>query len=124
RRRAGDLLHPERESAETLEKIRLEIGSLQYSAQYQQRPVPIEGNLIGDLGSGPTIGCRSAAPVCDWYIAGTSRPWLATTMTFRSAPPGSSSRMTSILPMCFECGSPILSSAARLSSLPHMQTPS
>jgi predicted phage terminase large subunit-like protein len=46
RRRVGDLLHPERESAEILEQIRLEIGSLQFSAQYQQRPVPIEGNLI------------------------------------------------------------------------------
>jgi hypothetical protein len=46
RRKAGDLLHPERESAETLEKIRLEISGLQFSAQYQQRPVPIEGNLI------------------------------------------------------------------------------
>jgi predicted phage terminase large subunit-like protein len=46
RRTIGDLLHPERESAEILEQIRLEIGSLQFSAQYQQRPVPIEGNLI------------------------------------------------------------------------------
>jgi len=46
RRRSGEVLHPERENAETLEKIRVEIGSLQFSAQYQQRPVPIEGNLI------------------------------------------------------------------------------
>jgi len=45
-RRPGDLLHPERENAETLERIRAEIGSLQFSAQYQQQPVPVEGNLI------------------------------------------------------------------------------
>jgi predicted phage terminase large subunit-like protein len=45
-RRAGDLLHQERENAETLERIRAEIGSLQFSAQYQQEPVPVEGNLI------------------------------------------------------------------------------
>ncbi len=45
-RKPGDLLHPERESSETLENIRVEIGSLQFSAQYQQQPVPVEGNLI------------------------------------------------------------------------------
>ncbi|WP_369722551.1 phage terminase large subunit [Bradyrhizobium sp. LLZ17] len=45
-RRAGDLLHPQRESKPVLELIKAEIGSLQFSAQYQQRPVPLEGNLI------------------------------------------------------------------------------
>lgn len=45
-RKAGDILHPERESKETLEKIKADIGSLAYSAQYQQRPVPLEGNLV------------------------------------------------------------------------------
>ena len=46
RRRVGDVLHPERESKEVLERIKTEIGSLMFSAQYQQRPVPAEGNLI------------------------------------------------------------------------------
>jgi len=46
RRRTGDVLHPERESRATLESIRVEIGSLLFSAQYQQQPVPLEGNLI------------------------------------------------------------------------------
>ncbi len=45
-RKAGDILHPERESKEALDRIKAEIGSLQFSAQYQQRPVPLEGNLI------------------------------------------------------------------------------
>lgn len=45
-RRPGEPLHPERESIQTLENIRTEIGSLQFSAQYQQQPVPLEGNLI------------------------------------------------------------------------------
>src|SRR6266704_3006436 len=45
-RRSGDVLHPERESRDTLEAIKAEVGSLMFSAQYQQRPVPIEGNLI------------------------------------------------------------------------------
>jgi phage terminase large subunit-like protein len=29
-----------------LDAIKLEVGSLLFSAQYQQRPVPLEGNLI------------------------------------------------------------------------------
>jgi len=45
-RKEGDVLHPERESYETLERIKTEVGSLQFSAQYQQSPVPREGNLI------------------------------------------------------------------------------
>ena len=45
-RRAGDVLHPERENREILDRIKMEIGSLMFSAQYQQRPVPLEGNLI------------------------------------------------------------------------------
>jgi len=45
-RKAGDILHPEREGKEALNRIKGEIGSLQFSAQYQQRPVPLEGNLI------------------------------------------------------------------------------
>ena len=45
-RRIGDILHPERESKDTLDRIKAEIGSLMFSAQYQQRPVPLEGNLI------------------------------------------------------------------------------
>jgi predicted phage terminase large subunit-like protein len=44
--RSGDVLHPERESKDALERIKAEIGSLKFSAQYQQRPVPLEGNLI------------------------------------------------------------------------------
>src|SRR5437763_3386059 len=45
-RRQGDVLHAERESHAVLERIKAEIGSLMFSAQYQQRPVPLEGNLV------------------------------------------------------------------------------
>jgi predicted phage terminase large subunit-like protein len=45
-RRAGDILHSERESRAALEAIRAEIGSLLFSAQYQQRPTPAEGAMI------------------------------------------------------------------------------
>jgi hypothetical protein len=46
RRKQGDLLHSERESRETLDRIKTQIGSLQFSAQYQQQPIPLEGNII------------------------------------------------------------------------------
>ena len=45
-RRIGDILHPERESKDALDRTKAEIGSLMFSAQYQQRPIPLEGNLI------------------------------------------------------------------------------
>jgi len=45
-RHVGDILHPERESKEALDRTKAEIGSLMFSAQYQQRPIPLEGNLI------------------------------------------------------------------------------
>ena len=45
-RKAGDLLHPEREPRETLEALRLSMGSIDFAAQYQQEPVPEGGNLI------------------------------------------------------------------------------
>lgn len=44
-RKAGEVLHPERESREILETLRREMGSDLFSAQYQQDPVP-EGGLV------------------------------------------------------------------------------
>jgi len=45
-RKEGEALHPEREPLATLERIKTEVGSLQFSAQYQQSPVPREGNIV------------------------------------------------------------------------------
>lgn len=45
-RRTGDILHPERESREVLEKQRADMGSIPYEAQYQQAPVPALGNVF------------------------------------------------------------------------------
>ena len=42
RRRKGEALHPEREPLALLEGIKREMGSLTFSAQYLQRPVPSE----------------------------------------------------------------------------------
>ena len=45
-RHRGDALHPERQTREALERTRSEIGSFNFAAQYQQQPVPVEGNLV------------------------------------------------------------------------------
>ena len=45
-RKAGDVLHPDREPRETLEKLQREMGSAAFSAQYLQRPVPVSGNIV------------------------------------------------------------------------------
>jgi hypothetical protein len=45
-RHPGEVLHPAREPREILEKLRADMGSHSFSAQYQQDPVPEEGHLI------------------------------------------------------------------------------
>jgi predicted phage terminase large subunit-like protein len=45
-RQIGELLHPAREDRETLDQAKEEMGTAAFSAQYQQRPVPVEGNLV------------------------------------------------------------------------------
>jgi len=45
-RRPGDLLIPARESKAALDRVKREIGPLDFAAQYQQAPVPPEGNVI------------------------------------------------------------------------------
>ena len=74
-RKEGDVLHPEREPQAALERIKAEIGSLAFSAQYQQRPIPIEGNLIKrewfkDYGD-PPAPTQGSKIVQSWDIAGT-----------------------------------------------------
>jgi hypothetical protein len=45
-RRAGDVLHPEREPMSVLESIRAQLGSDTFAAQYQQAPIPPGGAMI------------------------------------------------------------------------------
>ena len=45
-RQLGKPLHPKRESLETLEQLKRQLGSATFSAQYQQEPLPEEGGLI------------------------------------------------------------------------------
>lgn len=45
-REPGEVLHPDREPLEVLERIRAEMGSFYFDAQYLQAPVPASGNMI------------------------------------------------------------------------------
>lgn len=45
-RTIGSVIDEEREDRTTLERLRRELGSLHFSAQYQQEPLPRDGNLI------------------------------------------------------------------------------
>jgi predicted phage terminase large subunit-like protein len=45
-RKPGDVLHPEREPLSILEQLKQSMGSMDFNAQYQQMPVPIDGNFI------------------------------------------------------------------------------
>jgi len=46
RRRAGEALQPERESLETLRSMRRNLGTYNFSAQYQQNPIPVGGAIV------------------------------------------------------------------------------
>jgi predicted phage terminase large subunit-like protein len=45
-RRPGEVLHPAREPREVLDRLRVSLGGFNFSAQYQQCPVPLEGEII------------------------------------------------------------------------------
>ena len=45
-RRIGELLHPEREPLAVLERLRADMGSYDFNAQYLQAPLPLGGNMI------------------------------------------------------------------------------
>jgi predicted phage terminase large subunit-like protein len=45
-RKVDDVLDPVREPLSALNKLRADMTPLAFSAQYQQRPIPLEGNII------------------------------------------------------------------------------
>jgi predicted phage terminase large subunit-like protein len=45
-RRAGEVLHPEREPKEILDSLRAQLGPEIFAAQYQQQPMPPGGGMI------------------------------------------------------------------------------
>lgn len=45
-RAAGEVIDPRREDEAELERIRRNLGSINFAAQYQQEPQPLEGNMV------------------------------------------------------------------------------
>ncbi len=45
-RRSGEALHPERETLQTLARIRERMGDYNFSSQYQQNPIPLGGAMV------------------------------------------------------------------------------
>ena len=75
-RKEGEVLHPERESLSTLGRIKADLGSLAFSAQYQQRPIPLEGNLVKrdwfKVYDDPPAVTPPVSIVQSWDVAGTA----------------------------------------------------
>ena len=46
KRKAGEALHPERDSVEVFRRLRESSGTYNFQSQYQQNPTPLEGGLI------------------------------------------------------------------------------
>jgi predicted phage terminase large subunit-like protein len=72
-RRAGEVLHEDREPMSVLEAIRRAQGSLNFSAQYQQAPVPPGGNVIKRawLRFYTTLPARFDRIIISWDTAST-----------------------------------------------------
>ena len=75
-RKEGEVLHPEREPRATLDRIKADLGSLTFSAQYQQRPIPLEGNLVKrdwfKTYDDPPAATQQSRIVQSWDVAGTA----------------------------------------------------
>ena len=62
-RRVGDLLHPERESQDTLARLRQTIGEYNFAGQYQQAPAPFGGGMVKQ----DWFKCYDASQISDGF---------------------------------------------------------
>lgn len=72
-RTAGELLQPEREPQDVLDQLRRTLGTMNFSAQYQQKPIPAGGNAISREWLRFTDKVPEAFEriVCSWDTAST-----------------------------------------------------
>ncbi|WP_051988198.1 phage terminase large subunit [Bosea sp. UNC402CLCol] len=72
-RPAGEVLHPGRDTIEWLEAAKRNLGSLNFSAQYQQNPLPAEGQTIKRDGLRYAQECPDAfdLTIASWDTAST-----------------------------------------------------
>jgi len=74
-RKEGDVLQPRREPMNILDNIKKELGTLRFSAQYQQQPVPADGNLVKrDWFKLYTQPMGEGLIVQSWDIATSTKP--------------------------------------------------
>lgn len=77
-RRAGEVLHPERESMRYLEQLKKQIGPDIFAAQYQQNPVPPGGKMINRewlrYYDKPPERTRQVDVIQSWDTAGKENP--------------------------------------------------
>lgn len=90
-RRAGEVLHPEREPRWVLDDVRRDIGPRPFSAQYQQQPIPPGGALIRSewLRSYDRLPARFDKVVVSWDTASTlgeASDWSVGTVWGRRGP--------------------------------------
>jgi predicted phage terminase large subunit-like protein len=72
-RRAGEVLHPAREPQAVLEALRRSLGSTTFSAQYQQCPVPADGEVVkwAWFRRYTEVPARSAMTICQSWDTAT-----------------------------------------------------
>jgi len=69
-RRAGDVLHPQRESRELLESLRAQLGPEVFAAQWQQQPMPPGGAMIKRSWLRRHVRLPTSAPIIQsWDVA-------------------------------------------------------
>lgn len=66
-RARGSLLHAERESQAVLDDLKQRLGSFNFSAQYQQSPIPEDGEII-KWGWFRIFDCQPASGPDDWIV--------------------------------------------------------
>lgn len=101
----GQMLHPEREGKKALERVKADLGSAAFAAQYQQAPLPARGMMISPhwlkryeaLPSTQTIvqswdtaikaGSRNDASACATFVEHENHFYLADVVALRAEYP-------------------------------------
>jgi hypothetical protein len=105
RRRAGNVLHPEREPLEVLEHLRSQLSVEDFAAQYQQAPVPWGGIVIHREWIVRTISFRSALVYDDIPELGHRSEWIKNRVIIPLAARGSIKTKDFISCICCAIGS-------------------
>jgi hypothetical protein len=88
-RQAGELIDSRRMDEAAVDRAKRVLGTYNFSAQYQQNPQPIEGNLVKREWFGSSTPNYLPTPILmRCFIPGIPRPRLASSTTTRSAPSG------------------------------------